>query len=182
MSLGRFQLTDIPPAPRGVPQIEVTFDIDANGIINVSASDKGTGKEQKIKIESGSKLSDEEIERMKSEAKANEESDREKLKSLQILNDGDSMIFQTEKMLKEHSDKVSEEDKAECESIISEMKSLIEAKDSQGVSGKMESLNTILHKISSKIYESSNTEGGSSENDDNTGEEVFEDVSYEESK
>ena len=182
MSLGRFQLTDIPPAPRGVPQIEVTFDIDANGIINVSASDKGTGKEQKIKIESGSKLSDEEIERMKSEAKANEESDREKLKSLQILNDGDSMIFQTEKMLKEHSDKVSEEDKNECESIISEMKSLIEAKDSQGVSGKMESLNTILHKISSKIYESSNTEGGSSENDDNTGEEVFEDVSYEESK
>lgn len=178
MSLGKFNLTDIPPSPRGVPQIEVTFDIDSNGIINVSATDKGTGKEQKIKIESGSKLSEEEIERMKEEAKANEESDREKLKSMQILNDADSMIFQAEKMIKENEEKISEEDKNECERIISEIKPLVESKDSEQIVSKMESLNKVLHTISTKIYgdPQQSTQGESSE----SGGEVFEDATYEE--
>ena len=183
MSLGRFNLTDIPPSPRGVPQIEVTFDIDSNGIINVSASDKGTGKEQKIKIESGSKLSEEEIQRMKEEAKINEESDKEKLKSMQILNDADSMIFQAEKMAKENSDKISEEDKKELDDAISEIKPLIESKDSEGIVSKMESFNAILHKISTKIYgDSQNPPQGETPSSENPGEEIFEDVFYEESK
>ena len=179
MSLGRFQLTDIPPSPRGVPQIEVTFDIDANGIINVSARDKGTGKEQKIKIESGSKLSEEEIERMKNEAKINEEADKEKLKSMQILNDADSMVFQTEKMLKDQEDKISEEDRKECEDLISEIKPLVESKASEEVKGKVEILGQVLHRISTKLYETQNPE---TPKEDSPGDEVFEDVAYEESK
>lgn len=179
MSLGRFQLTDIPPSPRGVPQIEVTFDIDANGIINVSARDKGTGKEQKIKIESGSKLSEEEIERMKNEAKINEEADKEKLKSMQILNDADSMVFQTEKMLKDQEDKISEEDRKECEDLISQIKPLVESKASEEVKGKVEILGQVLHRISTKLYENQNAE---TPKEDSPGDEVFEDVAYEESK
>lgn len=179
MSLGRFQLSDIPPSPRGVPQIEVTFDIDANGIINVSARDKGTGKEQRIKIESGSKLSEEEIERMKSEAKLNEEADKEKLKSMQILNDADSMVFQTEKMLKDQGDKISEEDKKECEDLISEIKPLVESKNSEEAKGKVEILGQVLHRISTKIYESQSSE---TPKEESPGSEEFEDVVYEESK
>jgi molecular chaperone DnaK len=179
ISLGRFQLTDVPPSPRGVPQIEVTFDIDANGIINVSARDKGTGKEQKIKIESGSKLTEEEIERMKDEAKINEEADKEKLKSMQILNDADSMVFQTEKMIKEQEDKISEEDRKECEDLISEIKPLVEAKASEEVKSKIDILGQVLHRISTKLYESTSNE---SSGEESQGDEVFEDVSYEESK
>jgi molecular chaperone DnaK len=172
-------LTDVPPSPRGVPQIEVTFDIDANGIINVSARDKGTGKEQKIKIESGSKLTEEEIERMKDEAKINEEADKEKLKSMQILNDADSMVFQTEKMIKEQEDKISEEDRKECEDLISEIKPLVEAKASEEVKSKIDILGQVLHRISTKLYESTSNE---SSGEESQGDEVFEDVSYEESK
>ena len=179
ISLGRFQLTDVPPSPRGVPQIEVTFDIDANGIINVSARDKGTGKEQKIKIESGSKLTEEEIQRMKDEAKINEEADKEKLKSMQILNDADSMVFQTEKMIKEQEDKISEEDRKECEDLISEIKPLVEAKASEEVKSKIDILGQVLHRISTKLYESTSSE---SSGEESQGDEVFEDVSYEESK
>merc|ERR1711916_150457 len=105
-TLGRFQLTDIPPARRGEPQIEVTFDIDANGIMNISAKDKGTGKEQSIKIEASSGLSDEEIERMKAEAEANEEADKKKKEEVDTLNKADSLIFQTERQLKEYGDKI----------------------------------------------------------------------------
>ena len=100
-TLGRFQLTDIPPSPRGIPQIEVTFDIDANGIIDVKAVDKGTSKQQNIKIESGSSLSDEEIERMRKEAEANADADNQKLEKIQKLNEADSLMFQTEKQIKE---------------------------------------------------------------------------------
>jgi len=178
MSLGRFQLTDVPPSPRGVPQIEVTFDIDANGIINVSARDKGTGKEQKIKIESGSKLTEEEIERMKDEAKINEEADKEKLKSMQILNEADSMVFQTEKMIKDQEDKISEDDKKECETLISEIKLLVEDKNSEEAKSKMDILGQILHRISTKLYEG---QGGETK-EESPGDEVFEDATYEESK
>jgi molecular chaperone DnaK len=182
MSLGRFQLSDIPPAQRGVPQIEVTFDIDANGIINVSASDKGTGKEQKIKIESGSKLSDEEIERMKNEAKLNEEADKEKLKSMQIINDADSMVFQTEKMIKENSEKISNEDIKECEDLISEIKPLIESKNSEEVKSKADILGQVLHRISTKLYESSKESESDPKSDGSPLDEIFEDAVYEESK
>jgi molecular chaperone DnaK len=178
MSLGRFQLTDVPPSPRGVPQIEVTFDIDANGIINVSAKDKGTGKEQKIKIESGSKLTEEEIERMKDEAKINEEADKEKLKSMQILNEADSMVFQTEKMIKDQEDKISEDDKKECETLISEIKLLVEDKNSEEAKSKMDILGQVLHRISTKLYEG---QGGETK-EESPGDEVFEDATYEESK
>jgi molecular chaperone DnaK len=182
MALGRFQLSDIPPAQRGVPQIEVTFDIDANGIINVSATDKGTGKEQKIKIESGSKLSDEEIERMKNEAKLNEEADKEKLKSMQILNDADAMIFQTEKMMKENSEKISNEDIKECEDLISEIKPLIESKNSEQVKSKVDELGEVLHRISSKLYEDSKESESDPKSDGSPLDEIFEDAVYEESK
>ena len=121
-TLGRFQLTDIPPAQRGVPQIEVTFDIDANGIISVSAKDKGTGKEQNIRIEAGSKLSDEEIEKMKAEAKANEEADKKNLEKIQKMNEADAIIFQTEKSIKDLGEKIQEEEKTSIESTLESLK------------------------------------------------------------
>jgi len=111
-SLGMFNLDGIPPAPRGVPQVEVTFDIDANGILHVSAKDKGTGKEQKIRIEAGSGLSKEEIEKMKNEAKANEASDKAEREKIEKINQADSLIFQTEKQLKEYGDKIPSEKKS----------------------------------------------------------------------
>ena len=107
-TIGRFQLAEIPPAPRGVPQIEVTFDIDANGIIQVSAKDKATGKEQNIRIEASSGLSEEEVTRMKQEAEANAEADKEAKERIEVLNQADALVFQTEKQLKEFGDKISE--------------------------------------------------------------------------
>ena len=121
-SIGRFQLSDIPPAPRGIPQIEVTFDIDANGILNVSAKDKATGKEQNIKIEASSGLSDDEIERMKKEAEANAESDKKTKEEADKVNSADQMIFQTEKQLKEFGDKLSDDKKKPVETSLEELK------------------------------------------------------------
>ena len=112
-TLGRFQLTDIPPAQRGVPQIEVTFDIDANGILNVSAKDKATGKSQNIKIEASSGLSEEDIKKMKEEGEANSEGDKEAKEKIDKINSADAMIFQTEKQLKEYGDKLSEDKKSQ---------------------------------------------------------------------
>ncbi len=128
-TLGRFHLADIPPAPRGVPQVEVTFDIDANGILNVSAKDKGTGKEQKIRIEASSGLSDQEIERMKKEAEMNAESDREAKEQADKLNTADQLIFQTEKQLKEYGDKIPADKKEAIEKAHAELKSAYEKKD-----------------------------------------------------
>ena len=128
-TIGRFQLADIPPAPRGVPQIEVTFDIDANGILNVSAKDKATGKEQNIKIEASSGLSDEEIEKMKKEAEANADEDNKAKEVADKINAADAMIFQTEKQLKEFGDKLSKEKKSPIEEALSELKSAHEKKD-----------------------------------------------------
>ena len=142
-TLGRFQLTDIPPSQRGIPQIEVTFDIDANGIIDVKALDKGTGKQQNIKIESGSSLSDDEINRMKKEAEANAESDTKKLEKIQKLNEADSLVFQTEKQITEFEDKLDETDKSRLENTIKELKDVCKEEDMEGVNDLTEKLNGI---------------------------------------
>ena len=183
MSLGRFQLTDVPPSPRGVPQIEVTFDIDANGIINVSAKDKGTGKEQKIKIESGSKLTEEEIERMKDEAKINEEADKEKLKSMQILNEADSMVFQIEKSLTDLGEKISDSDKETINSLITDIKALRETGDTETIESKMRELGEKMHEITKSIYATDQEPQAEQSDAENTqGSEDFQEAEFEEVK
>ncbi len=159
-SLGRFQLSDVPPAPRGVPQIEVTFDIDANGIMNISAKDKGTGKEQSIKIEASSGLSDEEIEKMKAEAEANAETDAKLRDEVELVNKADSLIFQTERQLKEYGDKLPAEKKTPIEDALAELKTEFEAKNMENLEPAMEKLNTIFSAASEEMYNAGNAEGG----------------------
>jgi molecular chaperone DnaK len=151
-SLGMFNLDGIPPAPRGVPQIEVTFDIDANGILNVSAKDKGTGKEQKIRIEAGSGLTKEEIEKMKAEAKANEASDKIEKERVEKLNEADSLIFQTEKQLKEFGDKIPADKKAPIESALETLKVAHQAQDVTQVTAALEAMNAAWTAASEDIY------------------------------
>jgi molecular chaperone DnaK len=152
-TLGRFQLTDIPPSQRGIPQIEVTFDIDANGIIDVKAVDKGTGKQQNIKIESGGSLSDDEIDRMKKEAEVNADEDTKKLDKITKLNAADTIIFQTEKQIEEFSDKLEDTDKSRLENTISELKVVVEEEDMEGVEDLTEKLNSTWQEISVKLYQ-----------------------------
>tara|TARA_R100000697_G_scaffold37588_1_gene49747 strand:- start:1387 stop:3255 length:1869 start_codon:yes stop_codon:yes gene_type:complete len=177
-TLGRFQLTDIPPSQRGIPQIEVTFDIDANGIIDVKALDKGTGKQQNIKIESGSSLSDDEIDRMKKEAEANAESDTKKLEKIQKLNEADSLVFQTEKQITEFKDKLDETDKSRLENTIKELKDVCKEEDMEGVNDLTEKLNGIWQEISTKLYQQ--TEEENKQNPQETNEST--DVEFEEVK
>jgi molecular chaperone DnaK len=162
-TLGKFQLTDIPPSQRGIPQIEVTFDIDANGIINVSAKDKGTGKEQNIKIESGSKLSEEEIERMRSEARENEEADKKNLEKIQKLNEADSIIFQTEKSLKDLGDKIQEEEKTSVESVLESLGEARKTEDLEKIETLLGDLNSEMQKITERIYSESQNSTESTE-------------------
>jgi molecular chaperone DnaK len=158
-SLGMFNLDGIPPAPRGVPQIEVTFDIDANGILNVSAKDKGTGKEQKIRIEAGSGLTKEEIEKMKAEAKANEASDKIEKERVEKLNEADSLIFQTEKQLKEFGEKIPADKKAPIESALETLKVAHQAQDVTQVTAALEAMNAAWTAASEDIYKAQ-AEGG----------------------
>jgi molecular chaperone DnaK len=151
-SLGMFNLDGIPPAPRGVPQIEVTFDIDANGILNVSAKDKGTGKEQKIRIEAGSGLTKEEIEKMKAEAKANEASDKAERERVDKLNEADSLIFQTEKQLKEFGEKIPADKKAPIEKALETLKAAHQAQDVAQVNTALEAMNAAWTAASEDIY------------------------------
>ncbi|MFT3948829.1 MAG: molecular chaperone DnaK [Agriterribacter sp.] len=151
-SLGMFNLDGIPPAPRGVPQIEVIFDIDANGILNVTAKDKGTGKEQKIRIEAGSGLSKEEVEKMKAEAKANETTDKEAREKVDKVNQADSLIFQTEKQLKEFGDKISADKKAPIESALSKLKDAHKQQDVAAIDSSLAELNTAWTAASEEIY------------------------------
>jgi molecular chaperone DnaK len=151
-TIGRFQMADIPPAPRGVPQIEVTFDIDANGILNVSAKDKGTGKEQKIKIEASSGLSQDEINRMKSEAEANAASDTAEKEKIDKLNQADGLIFQTEKQLKEYGDKLSEGNKSAISAALETLKGAHLSKNIEGIDAAMEGLNKAWEAASQEIY------------------------------
>ena len=186
-ALGRFQLTDIPPAPRGVPQIEVTFDIDANGIMNISAKDKGTGKQQSIKIEASSGLSDEEIQRMKAEAEANAESDKKKKEEVELINKADSTIFQTERQLKEYGDKIPADKKQPIEDALAELKREYEARNTANLEPAMEKLNNVFQAASQEMYNAANAEvgaqGGSQENEQagNPQDEVT-DVDFEEVK
>ncbi len=151
-TIGLFNLDGIPPAPRGVPQIEVIFDIDANGILNVTAIDKGTGKEQKIRIEASSGLSKEEIERMKNEAKANEERDRIERERVEKINQADSMIFQTEKQLKEYGSKISSANKSAIESALSDLRSAHSSQNIAGIDLAMEKLNKAWAAASQEMY------------------------------
>lgn len=173
-TLGRFQLTDIPPAMRGIPQIEVTFDIDSNGIINVSAKDKGTNKEQNIKIESGSSLSEEEIERMKQEAEMNMKADEEKRNKIDKINQADTLIFQTEKHLKELEEKLSDEDKEIIVESLNELKESKTKEDLKEIETNIEKLNSKWQEVSSKVYQTDET---SSDTQDNEATDVeFEEV------
>jgi len=152
-TIGRFQLSDIPPAQRGIPQIEVTFDIDANGLLDVSAKDKATGKKQSIKIEASSGLSDEDINKMKEEAKANEKSDKEKLERIQKTNESNALMFQTEKQLKENEDKIDEDIKKELTDILEKLKGAHLASELELINEYTEELNTLWSKASKQIYE-----------------------------
>jgi len=157
-SLGRFQLVGIPPAPRGVPQIEVTFDIDANGIINVTAKDKGTGKEQAITITSSTKLSDDEIEQKIKEAEMNAEADAKRQEEIEIRNNADSLIYTSEKTLDELKDQVSEEEKTKVEGLVAELRDLIAGDDVAAIKEKSDELSNVIQEIGAKIYQQAQAE------------------------
>ena len=185
-TIGRFQLSDIPPAPRGVPQIEVTFDIDANGILNVSAKDKATGKEQNIKIEASSGLSDEEIERMKKEAEANADADKKAKEEVEKVNAADAMIFQTEKQLKDYGDKLSDDKKKPIEDALEGLKKAHESKDLAAIDSAMETINTAWTAASEEMYkatqEQQGAEGAAQPNAEGSGADDVTDVDFEEVK
>ena len=174
-TIGRFHLDGLPPAMRGVPQIEVTFDIDANGIINVSAIDKGTNKQQSIRIESSSGLSKEDIERMKQEAEVNAEADKKLKEDVEILNMADSTIFQTEKSLKDLEDKISDDDKKEVQLALDNLKSAYDKKDVESSKKNTEELTSVFQKISQKLYEQT-TEQTTEQNEDKSADVEFEEV------
>ncbi len=159
-TIGRFHLDGIPPAPRGIPQIEVTFDIDANGILNVSARDKGTGKEQSIRIEASSGLSEQEIEKMKKEAQENEEADKKARERIDKLNSADSLIFQSEKQLKEFGDKIPAEKKGPIEEAINKLKEAHKSENLDGIDQATEALNTAWQAASQEIYNAQQAAGG----------------------
>jgi len=199
-TIGRFHLDGIPPAPRGVPQIEVTFDIDANGILNVSAKDKGTGKEQKIRIEASSGLSDEEIQKMKDEAAANADADKSAKEKIDKINQADSLIFQTEKQLKEFGDKLPADKKAPIEEALKKLKEAHKNQDIDAIDSAMNELNTVFQAASQEMYNQgaqggaqganfqdanvNNPYAGQQDGEDNkkSGEDDIQDVDYEEVK
>ncbi|MDR2964310.1 MAG: molecular chaperone DnaK [Treponema sp.] len=158
--LGRFDLVGIPPAPRGVPQVEVTFDIDANGIVHVSAKDLGTGKEQKIRIESSSGLSDSEIDRMVKEAELHAEDDKKEREKAEVRNEADGMIYSTEKNIKDLGDKVNAEDKSKAEEGIADLRKALESDDIQSIKDKTEALKQTAYKIAEEVYKQQGAQGG----------------------
>jgi molecular chaperone DnaK len=188
-ALGNFELVGIAPAPRGVPQIEVTFDIDANGIVNVSAKDKGTGKEQKIQIQASGGLSDEEIEKMVKDAEANKEADKKKRESVDARNQADTLIHSTEKNLKEHGTKVSDAEKKAIEDASSALKESLKGEDIEDIKKKTETLVQASMKLGEAIYkaqQSAKPESGKDEGkenkdkkDDNVVDADFEEVKEE---
>ncbi len=189
-TIGRFHLDGIPPAPRGIPQIEVTFDIDANGILNVSAKDKGTGKEQSIRIEASSGLSDEEINRMREEAKANENEDKKAKEKIDKINAADSLIFQTEKQLKEYGDKLPADKKEPIEKALSDLKEAHKNQDIEAIDKAMNDLNAKWQTASEDIYKSAQAnaqqaqpeQGGQTGSESKGGDDEVTDVDFEEVK
>lgn len=181
-TLGHFQLTSIPPAPRGVPQIEVTFDIDANGIVNVKAKDLGTNKEQSITITAGTHLSDEEVEKMMKEAEANREADEKKKAAVDLRNDAEQAIFATERAIKDLGDKVDAKDKANAEAKIEDLKKALESDDNDDIKSKMEALNEDAMKLATKVYEEAAKarESENTEPQEETNDEKVVDAEYEE--
>jgi molecular chaperone DnaK len=160
-TLGKFHLTGIPPAPRGVPQIEVTFDIDANGILNVTAKDNATGKDQKITITSSSGLSKEEVERMAKEAESHSAEDKAQRESIDAKNQLDSMVYQIEKMLKESGDKISGSDRGDVENALADAKKALESNDKAQMDKAHETLTQASHKLAEQMYKSAQSQPGS---------------------
>jgi molecular chaperone DnaK len=184
-TIGRFHLDGIPPAPRGVPQIEVLFDIDANGILHVSAKDKATGKSQQIRIEASSGLSDDEIKRMKAEAEANADADKKAKEEIDKLNAADSLVFSTEKQLKEYGDKIPADKKGAIESGLSDLKAAHASKDFAAIESAMERLNAAWTAASEDMYKNASTadagpQANAGQEQSNTGEAT--DVDFEEVK
>jgi molecular chaperone DnaK len=158
-TLGKFHLTGIPMAPRGVPQIEVTFDIDANGILNVAAKDNATGKDQKITITSSSGLSKEEVEQMAKEADAHSAEDKAKREEIETRNQLDSMVYQVEKMLKEHGDKISGSERGDVENALADAKKALEGTDAKAMQGARDRLQTASHKLAEAMYKAAAPQG-----------------------
>ncbi|MGZ4038072.1 MAG: Hsp70 family protein, partial [Bacteroidia bacterium] len=191
-TLGKFVLDGIPPAPRGVPQVEVTFDIDANGILNVSAKDKATGKAQNIRIEASSGLSKDEIDRMKREAEANADSDRKAKEEIEKLNQADTMIFQTEKQLKEYGDKLPADKKSGIENALADLKAAHGAKDVSKIDTALAAINAAWSAASQEMHDAMNAQQqqqnanaqqqGTDNNAGNTSGDNVQDVNYEEVK
>ena len=188
-TIGRFHLDGIPPAPRGVPQIEVTFDIDANGILNVSAKDKATNKEQSIRIEASSGLTDAEIQKMKEEAERNAEKDKQEKERIDKLNKADSLIFQTEKSLNEYGDKIPADDKAKIDEVLNKLREAHKAENLDDIDKYSEELQQVFGQASQKMYAQNggNPNQGPTPNpnttpNDNTnkGDDDIQDVDYEE--
>ncbi|MCP3025628.1 molecular chaperone DnaK [Halobacillus sp. A5] len=179
-TLGRFQLTDIPPAPRGVPQIEVSFDIDANGIVNVRAKDMGTNKEQSITIKSSSGLSDEEVEDMVRQAEENAEEDKKKREAIELRNEADQLVFTTDKTIKDLGDQVSDEEKEKAESAKEELKSALEGEDLEVIKEKKEALQEEVQNLSVKLYEQAQQQAEAAQGEQTNTEEDVVDADYEE--
>ena len=185
-TIGRFHLADIPSAPRGVPQIEVSFDIDANGILNVNAKDKATGKEQSIKIEASSGLSDSEIEKMVNDAKKNESADKEKKEKIDIVNQAEHLVYETEKNLKDHGDKLDSKEKSELEQKVADLKKAKDSGNSDDIKSSLEALNTLWSSLASKMVDSnqnnnsqSNTAPKKEKNKKDTKDSEIEDADFE---
>ena len=177
-ALGNFNLEGIAPAPRGVPQIEVTFDIDANGIVSVSAKDKGTGKEQKITIQASGGLSDDEIDKMVKEAEANKEADKQKREAVDVKNQGDTLAHQIDKQLKEHGDKLSAEDKAKVETDVNALKEALKTTDTDAIRNKIKDLTESAMKLGEAVYKEQQEQKPAEEKpkDDNVVDADFEEV------
>jgi molecular chaperone DnaK len=186
--LGNFDLAGIPPAPRGVPQIEVTFDIDANGIVQVSAKDKGTGKEQQIRIQASGGLSDADIEKMVKEAEQNAEADKKKREAVEARNQGESLIHSTEKSLKDYGDKVSADDKTAIENAMTALKGVLEGDDAEAIKEKTAALAEASMKLGEAMYKASQAEaeakaeGGAKPAEDDVVDADFEEVKDDQQK
>ena len=185
-TLGNFQLTGIPAAPRGVPQIEVKFDIDANGIVNVSAKDLGTNKSQSITITSNTNLTDEEIERMRKEAEEHAEEDKKRKEEADLVNEAEQLVFQTEKSIKDLGDKITDSEKSEAEELIKELKDALEKKDIEDIKSKKDKLQEKAMALATKVYENiqkeqaASQENASNETKEEDKKDDVQDASYEE--